>query len=262
MGAVPGYIVALQPGEMNFSVTHRLLRGTRPLHIVTGKDDHFFWGEYFDNPQRDEVHIYGSTDCGRHWEPVYTFPSGAIRHVHNIVFDRWGDCYWVLTGDSGDECRILRASLDFRTVDVVMIGSQQTRSAALIPTRDALYFSSDTPLEQNHIFRLDRDGELATVATIRGSSLYGCRVGEWLFFSTMVEPSQQNPERDVWVYASSDGENWKQILSWRKDRWPMGLFQYGNAFLPDGLNPTNLFPVTTTAVEDDDLVTSIFHLEM
>src|SRR5262249_15707469 len=35
IGAVPGAIVRLRPNETEFHVTHRITRGTRPLHITT-----------------------------------------------------------------------------------------------------------------------------------------------------------------------------------------------------------------------------------
>ena len=72
VGAVPDAIVTLAPGDTEFRVSHKLLRGTRPLHLAVAPGDDIFWGEYFDNPQRDEVHIYASTDrrrtlgCGLH----------------------------------------------------------------------------------------------------------------------------------------------------------------------------------------------------
>jgi hypothetical protein len=258
VGAVPNAIVTLVPGETEFRLSHRLLRGTRPLHLAVTPDDHIFWGEYFNNPRRDEVHIYASTDRGGHWDVAYTFPKGSIRHVHNIVYDEWENCFWVLTGDDASECRILRASCDFKAVDVVLSGSQQTRTAALVPTRDALYFSSDTPFESNHVYRLDRRGDLAQVASLSSSSIYGCCVGNAVFFSTMVEPSAINLERNVCVYGSLDGIQWQRVLQRRKDRWPMGWFQYGNAFLPDGKNTTSLLAVTTIAVEHADLETTIW----
>src|SRR5208282_2745321 len=217
IGAVPGRIIALAPGEPEFRTSYTLLRGTRPLHITAGPNDQLMWGEYIDNAKRGEVHIYGSTDHGTHWVVAYTFPKSAIRHVHNLVYDSWDNCYWVLTGDIGSECRILRASLDFKSMYPVLAGSQQTRSAALIPTRDAVYFSSDTPLETNHVYRLSRTGDLAKVAALSSSSIYGCRVGNAVFFSTMVEPSQANPEQNVCLFASSDGLNWQRLLQWTKD---------------------------------------------
>jgi hypothetical protein len=74
----------------------------------------------------------------------------------------------------------------------------------------------------------------------------------------MVEPSVINIDRDVSLYGSSDGLQWHLVLQRKKDRWPMGWFQYGNAFLPDGTNTTRLLAVTTIAVEHDDLETTIW----
>ncbi len=260
VGAVPGRIITLAPGQSEFHTSHGILRGTRPLHITAEPTGELVWGEYFDNRERSEVHIYGSTDHGEHWDVAYTFPKGTIRHVHNIVHDPWENCYWVLTGDNGPECRILRASLDFRSVEPVLAGSQQARSAALIPTRDAIYFSSDTPFETNHVHRLDRSGNVLEVAALSGSSIYGCQVAGTLFFSTMVEPSEINPERHVCIYGSSDGVNWPRLLQWKKDDWPMRLFQYGNAFLPDGESDFGLLALTTIAVRGADLETSVWQV--
>jgi hypothetical protein len=260
VAAVPGAIVSLGPGEEEFRLTHRVLRGTRPLHIAATPDEKFFWGEYFQNPARDEVHIYVSTDRGAKWDVAYSFPRGTVRHIHNIVYDEWAKCLWVLTGDNGSECRILRASCDFRSVDVVLSGHQQARAVALVPMLDGLYFSSDTPFESNHVYRLNRGGTLAELAPLSSSSIYGCRAGAGIFFSTMVEPSPVNLDRNIRLYGSSDGHHWLDLSHWPKDFWPMSLFQYGNTFLPDGRNTTNYLAVTTVAVQRDDLKTSIWRV--
>ena len=268
VAAVPGAIVTLGPKEAEFRLTHRIARGTRPLHIAVVPGGSAYWGEYFDNPSRDEVHIYGSGDAvessaGRRWSVAYTFPKGAIRHVHNIVYDRWGDCLWILTGDYGPECRILRASRDFGRVDIVLQGHQQARAVAAVPTEDGLYFSSDTPLESNHIYRIDRQGQLAQLAPVDSSSIYGCRVADYIFFSTMVEPSKVNCDRHVRVYGNAGTRtppDWQPLLAWRKDGWPMGPFQYGNAFMPDGDNTTPYLAVTTVAVNEDDMTTSLYRI--
>ncbi len=262
VAAVPNAIVSLRPSETEFRKTHAILRGTRPLHITAVPGGAIFWGEYFDNPARDEVHVYASTDSGETWNVAYTFPKGAIRHVHNIVHDPWENCLWVLTGDYGNECRILRAASDFSHVDAILQGQQQARAVAAVPTANGLYFSSDTPLEPNYIYRLDRQESLLQVTPISSSSIYGCRVGSRVFFSTMVEPSKVNPDRHVRLYggdSNSYGEQrWHLLMAWQKDRWPMGLFQYGNAVMPDGENPTPFLALTTMAVQSDDMVTSIY----
>ncbi len=264
VAAVPGAIVTLRPNETEFHQTHAIARGTRPLHLTVVPGGAVFWGEYFDNAARDEVHIYASTDGGTSWSIAYTFPKGAVRHVHNIVHDPGENCLWVLTGDYGDECRILRAASDFSRVETVLQGNQQARAVALVPMEDGLYFSSDTPLEANYIYRLDRARTLTRLAAISSSSIYGCRAGGRVFFSTMVEPSEVNRDRNVRVYARSaddhSGQAWRPLLEWTKDRWPIGLFQYGNAFLPDGNNATPFLAVTTIAVEADNMTTSLYRV--
>jgi hypothetical protein len=261
VAAVAGAIITLAPNESEFRMSHVIRRGTRPLHVTATPSGVVFWGEYFDNPAHDEVHIYASSDGGATWQIAYTFPKGAIRHIHNIVYDSWENCLWILTGDHGDECRILRATCDLGRVETVLQGNQQARAVALVPTADALYFSSDTPLEKNYIYRLDRKGNLSQLAPISSSSIYGCRVGDSILFSTMVEPSKVNPARHVRIYAGHSGSpEWRPILEWQKDGWPMSLFQYGNAFLPDGNNTTPYLAVTTTAVKSEDMFTTLYEV--
>ncbi|HTW59965.1 MAG TPA: hypothetical protein VMD99_17700 [Terriglobales bacterium] len=267
VAAVAGAILFLHPnflqpnGDNEFRVTHRITRGTRPLHLTATPGGSVYWGEYFDNSARDQVHIYASTDGGATWAVAYTFPQRAIRHVHNIVHDPWANCLWILTGDYGGECRILRANYDFSTVEPILQGNQQARAVAFVPTPDALYFSSDTPLEQNYIYRLDRQGKLSQLAPITSSSIYGCRVADRVFFSTMVEPSKFNPDRQVRIYANDQiPAVWQPLLAWEKDLWPPRLFQYGNAYLPDGNNTTPYLAVTTAAVTPDDATTSLYSI--
>src|SRR5579864_49167 len=258
IAAVPGAIATLPAGGKEFRVSHRLRRGTRPLHITAIPDGRVFWGEYFDNPDRDEVHIYGSSDGGLTWSVVHAFPARSVRHVHNIVYDRWEGCLWIFTGDYGSECRILRASPDFKSVDEVRCGNQQARTIAAVVAEEGLYFASDTPLEQNHIYFLDRDARLHRIAPIPSSSIYGCRNRNGMFFSTMVEPSRVNQSRAVTVFGSENGLSWNKLADWQKDRWSPKFFQYGNAFLPDGDNATDLLAISTIAVENADLQTSIW----
>jgi hypothetical protein len=265
VGAVPGALVARTPDSDEFHVTHQLQRGTRPLHLTAVPSGRIYWGEYFDNRERAEVHIYASTDRGCTWQVAYTFSAGSIRHVHNIVYDRWADCLWVLTGDEGSECKVLRASCDLRSVEVVLAGNQQARAVAAIPTQNGLYLSTDTPSEKNHVYRLarrvDGTGNVEPVGDLASSSSYGCRVGQAMFFSTMIEPSAVNTGREVQLTGSRDGTNWQVLAHWTKDNLPMRYFQYGNAFLPDGENATNYLAATTLAVKSDDLVTTLWEVE-
>lgn len=260
IATVPGAIITLAPGDAKFHVTHRVKRGMRPLHICSTPAGPVFFGEYFDNREREEVHIYASGDHGETWGIAHTFPKGAIRHVHNIVYDAWDECLWILTGDNGPECRIMRASCDLKHIETVMEGNQQARSVALVPTKNGVYFSSDTPSESNHVYFLDQSGKLSVLADLPSSSIYGCRVGEAVFFSTMVEPSAVNHETDACLYGAFDGISWRREMSWQKDAWHFRLFQYGNVLLPNGENGTNFLAISTVAVKAGDLQTSVWKI--
>lgn len=257
IAAVPGAIVTAAASDTGFRITHRILRGTRPLHITATPDGKVFWGEYFNNRGREEVFIYGSDDGGETWDVAYVFPPGSVRHLHNIVHDPYENCLWILTGDEGAECQILRASFDLKNIEPVVSGSQQTRAAAAVPAREGLYFSSDTPHERNHIYCLERNGVARELAEISGSSIYGCRVGNSVFFSTMVEPSPVNPDHKVRVYGTCNGPDWHCLLEWKKDIWPP-MFQYGNAFFPDGKNESGVLALSTTAVQGADQQLSLW----
>jgi hypothetical protein len=261
IAAVPGAIATLCVGQDEFRVSHRLLRGTRPLHITAVPGERVFFGEYFDNPDRDEVHIYASSDGGLHWSVAHTFACKSIRHIHNIVYDRWDNCLWLFTGDYGSECRIVRTSLDFSTVEQVICGDQQARAVAAIVVEDGVYFASDTPLEQNYIHFLRRNGSLEKVTPLPSSSIQGCKNAAGFFFSTMVEPSEVNRAQTVSVFGSADGFSWGPLAEWRKDRWPSRFFQYGNAFFPDGENRTEFLAISTVAVRDADLETSLWRVK-
>ena len=79
----------------------------------------------------------------------------------------------------------------------------------------------------------------------------------------MVEPSKVNPDRCVRIYAAdiSNPADWQTLFAWRKDIFPMSLFQYGNAFLPDGQTVTSFLAVSTIAVDSEDMVLSLYEVD-
>lgn len=256
-------VIAFKPaGTPQFHTVLPVPRGRRPLGIADTPDGWVYWGEYFPNPDRDAVRVFGSRD-GETWQVVYTFPAGTIRHVHRITYDVHAGCLWVLTGDDGDECRILRAKPDWSSVEVVLAGGQQARAVALVPRGDAVYYASDTEWEQNFIYRLERTGGTTRLAPIAASSFYGCRVGSALFFSTGVEPSRANTGRDAVLYGSADGVHWNAVVRWRRDRWHLRLFGYANIVLPSGDNDGDILAASGYAVRRQDEVTHLWrvHLE-
>lgn len=257
VAVVPGAIALCPKGRTNFDVVWRIRRGTRPLALAVLPDGAMYWGEYFDNKGRDAVHVYGSRDLGASWEIVYTFPPGRIRHVHSITYDPHANHLWMCTGDYDDESHIMRVSLDWTSVESVVGRGQQTRTVRPLPTEKGLYFATDSELEQNHIYRLTSDGALEELAFSPGPSLWSCRAGGALFFSTHVEPSQVHRGRCATLQGSRDGIRWTTLIEWRRDRWHPILFQYASMILPAGANDTRVLAATGAAVEGED---GVMHL--
>ena len=260
IAVVAGAIAVARPGQERFDAAHRVTRGTRPLALAVTPQGDVFWGEYFANPRRAAVHVYGSHDGGRRWEIVHTFAAGTVRHVHAVVYDRVGDCLWVLTGDDDRESAILRVSTDWRCIETVVAGSQQARAVTLQPTPEALYFATDTPTEQNWIYRLDRRGELRRLAPIDGSCFWSAQVGGRVFFSTAVETSSLNTSAASKLYGGSETEGWHELLAWDRDSLPGRFFLYPNIVFPAGGSRGGLLAATGVAVRDNDDVTSVWRV--
>jgi hypothetical protein len=260
VATLPKAIALCAPGGREFRVSWRIRRGTRPLTLATTPGGAIFWGEYFSNAERDEVHVYGSRDGGRTWDVVYTFAAGTIRHVHSITYDPYRDHLWVCTGDYEAECRILRASTDWSTVEPLLNAGQQTRAVRPVVAPQGLFFATDSELEQNYIYCVAPDGGVERLCPTAGPSIWACQVGSALFFSTNVEPSKVHRGRSACVYGSRDGSAWSRLLAWRKDPWHMTLFQFGNIILPRGRNDTHFLAATGMAVEKEDGVMHVWAL--
>jgi hypothetical protein len=228
--------------------TMRIPRGSRPVSLATNSQGHVVFGEYFANQARQEVHIYGSNDGGMNWDIVYTFEPGAIRHVHGIAYDRWDDCYWICTGDYDNENCLIRASCDFTDVRILRQGGQHNRFFTLQVFENQIVAATDTPLESNYVFVIDKDtGEARQANAIENASFCTCVVGNQVFVSTNAErsPVNDNHHSHIWMGHQSL-LHWDRILSRPVDvvdkigRLPglrNGFFQHPHFAFPEGTNP-------------------------
>jgi hypothetical protein len=229
--------------------TFSVPRGSRPVSLAVSRDGLVVFGEYWDNAERAEVHVYGSNDSGKSWAPVYTFPARSIRHVHGISYDPWDDCFWLCTGDYQDENQLMRASTDFKNVRLLRQGGQGNRFYYLLVLEKDLLTATDAPAEQNHVCIINKEsGELTRVAEIENTNFYSCRVGNKVFLSTNAEPSAVNDTRRVHVWMGDlETGGWRKLWTNPIDRYaqlcrwpgvPRGLFQYSSVFFPEGDNPS------------------------
>ena len=232
-----------------------VLHGSRPMCLCT-KDGRFYYGEYKINRERLPVHVWRWSAGQDAWLPAWKFSN--VRHVHGVFHDPYTDALWVTTGDNDSEAAIWRTEDDFKTLRKIAGGSQQMRAVQLLFTRHHVYFGSDTPDEQNYIYRMSRSGDrVQRLSKVGGSVFYGCKVDECLFFSTAVEPSRTNYTRHAEVWCSIDGSNWKKLAVFRKDIWSMRYFQYGQLLFPGGPGDTRHLYVSPFAVEHHGLTLEI-----
>lgn len=238
VAVVRGAVLRRAPHAARFEVAHRVARGTRPLNVCVTPRGRVYFGEYFGNPARDEVYVYGSDD-GRAFEVAHVFPGGAIRHVHGIVYDRFRRGLWVLTGDEGDEAGVWWTDDDFRTLTPVARGFQGARAVSVLPTPNGLIVPSDAPFEPNFVQRLDPvTGVMERLAPVPGSVFSVGRTRSLYLVSTALEPSPVNLDPRVALFASADGEDWHAIARFDRDLAFLhdikGRLQYPMVLLPDG----------------------------
>lgn len=225
------HVFQLWPGDEGLHRTARL-QGSRPLSLCVAEGE-IFYGEYRGNPGRGPIHIWVGGPGGDDWQPAWRFDG--VRHVHGVFYDPYTSTIWVTTGDEDNESAIWLTRDRFRTLNRVVGGSQQLRAVQLLFAEEWIYFGSDAPDEKNHIYRMNRrTGEIEALAAVSGPVFYGAKVGNSLFFSTAVEPSDVNYDRHAEIWGSADGETWKLVKRFRKDRLPMKYFQYGQVNFPAG----------------------------
>lgn len=207
------------------------LTGSRPLSLEEINQG-FVFGEYRSNPERSEINAW---QFGVNKELHSIFKFKGIRHIHGIYRDPYTEQLWITTGDEDNEAAIYCSDDNFKKVEKLLFGSQQTRTIKLLFTEDFIYFGSDAPHEVNYLYRIQRDSKkLEQLQQVGSSVFHGCKAGKWLFFSTAIEHSEVNTTKYAEVWASPNGTDWKCIYKFKKDMLPMRYFQYGQVFFPNG----------------------------
>ena len=207
-------------------------RGSKPLNVCLLSNGHLFFGEYFQNPQKQAVSIYCSDDGARTWHVAYTFTAGNINHIHGLFFDKYTNRIWVATGDRENECIIGYTEDEFKTFEEVFRGGQEYRTCQLFFYKDFIVFGTDTQYEQNVIKKFDRKTlELTELQEVQGSVIKGGQVGDVAFISTTVEPSTVNTDKYAHLWVTKDGQHWEEHYKAKKDCLP-SVFQFGTFEFP------------------------------
>lgn len=213
-------------------------------------EDCVYWGDYGRNNQHKAVTVYR---LGRDKQiaRVHTFEAGTVRHIHNIVKD--GDGYLLFVGDNEAKAGIYRVNKNWSEVKPWKIGLQKYRAVVGWPYQGGVLYATDSVETENHIRLITDEGEERNLVPLNGSCIYGCETKDYYLFSTTVEPHEGGlkalfvdslgggiKSRDVTIVAVSKKDlSVRQVASYKKDRWPMKLFQYGRCIFAGGLADTN-----------------------
>ena len=242
--------VQLDPLRLTRVLALRQCRNVLHQSVCQSGSGHHYFGEYGSNPGRQSVPIYRSCTQGRSWECIFEFPAGKARHVHGCFWDPYQRRVWVCTGDFAGESHLVAADEDFKDLAWFGDGGQQWRTCHLMFTPTAIYWGTDSPLEQNHICRLDRrTGKLDFILDLPGPVWYAKRLEDgWLVAATVVERGKAVKDRFAHVFASRDGRTWQEAYRARKDVWKMPHFKNGVIAFADGPQTSDCFYLSAEAL--------------
>lgn len=219
-------------GSKTFEKCFSMPRGSKPLNLCFAPSGSIYFGEYFQNIEKQPVNIYCSEDNAQSWHIAYTFKAGHINHIHGLFFDKYTNRIWVATGDRENECIIGYTEDEFKTFKEVFRGGQEYRTCQLFFYPDFIVFGTDTQYEQNIIKKFDRNTlEITELQNVQGSVIKGGQVGDVAFISTTVEPSKVNTDKYAHLWVTKDGQHWEEKFKAKKD-WLPHIFQFGTFEFP------------------------------
>lgn len=249
-------------------------QGIRPLifsevNNIPGFKDGVYFGGYLGNMDKKSVPVFRRIDVDK-WEMVYTFPQGAINHVHNIVADKYRDCLWIFTGDFDKASGIWKVTDNFRSVEYLVGGNQKFRGCVVFALPEGLLYATDAPFADNHIYMLDPNTKLTKpLHDIHGSCIYGCQWRDDYVFSSTVEGDGRNMSRKEFYFGRKKGAGIKddyihmykgtpdrgfiEIYKEKKDTMPFYTFQFGVFKFPYGNNKSDVLYFQPIATKKHDL---------
>lgn len=228
------------------------LRSGYSLLSFCEKQGSLYWGDYGPNPNHNEINIY-RLNSKLDIEIVYTFHSKSIRHIHNIIND--GNDFIVMTGDNEPQAGIYRANADWTDVKPWKNGEQKYRAVVGFPFKGGFLYATDSVETENHLVFINSEGKEMDLSLINGSCIYGTETKGFFLFSTTVESHEGSGPRkllsnklgggikskDVHILAvDKEDLSIRVIMKYKKDFWPMKLFQYGRAPFAGGQEESTL----------------------
>lgn len=214
-----------------------LARPCRVLRSACAIDNNgdIYFGEYLANDERGPMRIYKYRPGSNELEVPYFFRANSIKHIHGIYFDKFTDSLVCLTGDEESECRMLRTTDGFATMQTIGEGDETWRAVSILFDSRAMFYGMDAEFRSNHIYRMDREtGERKSLGEVTGTVFYSKQIGDDLFFATTAENAQSQTENVAALWNITPNGELREIAKFPKDGWHGTLFMFGTIHFPYG----------------------------
>jgi hypothetical protein len=233
----------------------RMARPCRVLRSACAVDQNgeIYFGEYLANDERGPMRVYRYRPGSNEVDVPYFFPAGSIKHVHGIYVDPYTSSLICLTGDDEGECRMLKTSDGFQTVEVIGEGDETWRAVSMLFDERAMYYGMDAEFRSNHIYRIDRaTGERTSLGDVNGTVFYSKRLGDDLFFATTAENAPSQTENVAAIWHVSPDLKLSELVKFQKDQWHGTLFMFGTIHFPYANNLADELYFSLVGVKEDN----------
>ena len=206
-------------------------------NAILNVDGILYIGEY-GNPNGIGKRVLMSRDNGFTWTCVYQFKPDEIRHIHALLWDEYERKIWIFTGDFNSEPQVFKADQSFSRIERVGGGTQHWRACHAIFSRDYVDWMMDSPLEEVHHIRYDREnGSISIGQSFPGPVWYARIYGSVAYAATAQEVGPSHVDKKLHLYKSEDFQHWTEIGTFKHDGWPKGYFRYGVMTAVKGQKP-------------------------
>jgi hypothetical protein len=237
-------------------VVDRVHQGNKPASraICQVPDGSVLYGEYLLNKDRQiPVAIYRTEDPASGFKKIFEFPAGEVRHIHFVQWDPIEECLWMGTGDANSECNLFKSTDIGKSWTRIGGGTQEWRAVSVLFTVDSLFWGTDAGSDAGHtpnyIVRFDRlTHVISLVERVQGPChASGALRDGTLFISTGIEGGDNEVDASAHLWASRDGEIWREVYAHPKKMWPH-IIQFGVIRIPPGTESTDTLHFTALAL--------------
>ena len=216
----------------------QLKEGRNILHNshAFGPDGKIYFGEYFGNNEQRPVRVYEYSPSDELLRVAWVFSGGSIRHVHSIYWDGFDQRFWVFTGDSDQESKVLVFDRSFKNFSLIGEGSQHFRAVSAFFTEHYVHWLMDSPDEPSRAVKYDRKSRELFFSYEFPSPVYfsGIFKQGGVVVGTTHEPGLAVKGTTAGIYYSEDYENWQLVCEFEHDGWSLNYMKYGIIGFPAG----------------------------